>query len=147
MLSGCSVVVGRLLSSVVVTLRGSLNAASSPDVAAVLHDLINGHGNLALVLDLRGLRELDHCGVEVLSAAASDIERRGGGLRLSRAVDEIQNALVAVGVTPLVARPGERHGDEQHPAPVRRAPGHRTDAHPADRGWHRGAQGDTDDLL
>jgi hypothetical protein len=108
----------------------------------VLDDLINGQGNLALVLDLHGLRQVDACGVEVLSAAAADIERRGGGLRLSGAVDEIQDALVAVGLTPLVAGPGERHGDGHDRAPVRPStPGRRSPRRTRQVSQHRGRHG------
>src|SRR5437763_877240 len=71
--AGLSIVIGRFLGTVVVTLRGTLDTLAATRLAATLQDLIEGQGNLAIALDLRGLRQVAPSGLRVLSAAASGL--------------------------------------------------------------------------
>lgn len=100
-----SLTVGRSLGAVVVTLDGDLDRAGSPYLAAVLDDLIDGQGNLAVVLDLRGVGRIDRSAVEVVAVAGQKIDRRGGELVLAGASRDVRDALAATGLTPLSLHP------------------------------------------
>ena len=97
-----SIVIGRFQGTVVVTLHGALDASLSAGLGSVLQDLIDGQGNLAIVVDLRDVDRADCSGVHVLGAAADRIEARGGQLRLSGPVSGVFDALALSGLTRLV---------------------------------------------
>lgn len=96
-----SVVVGRFLGTVVVTLHGHLDVAASVRMAGVLHDLIEGQGNLAVVVDLRDLHGIAGSGVDVLAAAAGTIAKRGGELRLGGPTGIVFDALRLAGLVSI----------------------------------------------
>jgi anti-anti-sigma factor len=109
--AGLSIVIGRFLGTVVVTLRGTLDTLAATRLAATLQDLIEGQGNLAIALDLRGLRQVAPSGLRVLSAAASGLERRGGCLSLSEPPEAVRRCLDEAGLTSLVRRPHTNEAD------------------------------------
>lgn len=109
-----SMAIGRFAATVVVTLHGTLDAGASMDLARVLHDLIDDQGNLALVIDLRDLDEIDPSGVEVLATAAAAEEVRGGALRLSGPSEVVLDALAVTGLLRLVTIPAGRHRLSTH---------------------------------
>lgn len=109
--AGFAIVIGRCLGTVVVTLRGTLDMPGAMRLAETLKDLIEGQGNLSIALDLRRLRQVAPSGLQVLSAAASGIERRGGCLSLSEPPDAIRRCLDGAGLTRLVACPRTNDAD------------------------------------
>jgi anti-sigma B factor antagonist len=70
--------VGRAEGRVVVRLRGDLDVHSAPRLRRTLADLIEGQGNLVVVVDLAGLDFLDAVGLGVLVRAGRDLQSRGG---------------------------------------------------------------------
>lgn len=114
--AGFSIVVGRFLGTVVVTLAGTLDTLAATRLAATLKDLIDGQGNLAIALDLRGVCQVAPSGLQVLSAAAAGIERRGGRLWLSEPADAIRRCFDGAGLTRLVGDPRTDDADLSHDA-------------------------------
>lgn len=98
-------VVGRCRGTVVVTVRGELDAMNSERLLELVIDLVDGQGNLDVVLDLGGLRRVDPCGVDVLRDAIGRGERRGGRLRLGRPADAVLEVLLAADLAPFVIPP------------------------------------------
>lgn len=95
-------VVSRTLGTVVLALNGEIDGSGTPHLAAVLRDLIDGQGNLALVVDLGGARTLDHAAAEVLRTAARSLKRRGGCLALARPSVALAETLIAAELDDLV---------------------------------------------
>jgi anti-anti-sigma factor len=106
-----SIVVGRFLGTVVVTLAGTLDALAATRLGATLQDLIDGQGNLAIAIDLRGVCQVAPSGLQVLSDAAYGIERRGGRLSLSDPPDAIRCCLDSAGLSRLVGSPRTKEAD------------------------------------
>lgn len=116
-----SLIVTRALGTVVVTVHGELGLSASAPLGIVLADLIDGQGNLAVVVELPGLERVGPAGLEVLSAAAVALERRGGQLRLRRPSPEVSDALMLAGLARLIAVPGEPEGSGRPSTLLRRA--------------------------
>ena len=136
---------GRFLGTVVVTLHGNVDLIKAAALADVLHDLIDGQGNLAVVVDLRDVPWVDGAGVGVLASAASRIETRGGELRLGGPGGAVAEALGLSGLGRLVSTPFEQ-AHRPWPRVGSKAEASRRaaiDAHPAGRGLHRHEQGET----
>lgn len=112
----CRLSVGRALGTVVVTLHGAFDRSASPYLATVLDDLIDGQGNLAVVLDLRDVGRIDCSGVEAVAVAVRRIARRGGELALAGAVPAVRHVLVANGLTRLIVGPEERQAERRSPS-------------------------------
>lgn len=96
-----SLVVGRALGTVVVTVDGVLNVDSSELLARVLGDLIEGQGNLAVAVDL-GKAIVDPEAVTVFAEAAQRASRRGAKFILEKPPIEAHAALQARGYADLV---------------------------------------------
>lgn len=96
-----SLVVGRALGTVVVTVDGALNLESSELLARVLSDLIEGQGNLAVAVDL-GKAIVDPEAVTVFAEAAERASERGAKFILERPPIETHEALEARGLGDLV---------------------------------------------
>lgn len=103
----CRLSVGRALGTVVITLHGAFDRTASPYLANVLDDLIDGQGNLAVILDLRDVGRIDCSGIEAVAFADRAIARHGGELALVGAVPAVREVLVASGLTKLVVDPEE----------------------------------------
>jgi anti-anti-sigma factor len=93
-----AIAIRRCLGTVVVTLVGPLDALAVTGLAATLDDLIDGQGNLMVAVDLSGVRRISPSGLQVLSAAASHLERRGGHLSLCEAPDGALHTLQLAGL-------------------------------------------------
>lgn len=118
---GLTIVIGRFLGTVVVTLRGTLGTLAATRLASTLADLIDGQGNLAVALDLRGLEYVAPSGLQVLAAAATRQEWRGGSFLLSEPNHDVVAALDGAHLSRFVGDP--RQDDRtmagaraQHPA-------------------------------
>lgn len=116
--TGGAIVVGRALGTVIVTVHGRIDLIPAAALTAVLDDLIDGQGNLAIVVDLRDVPWIDGAGVHVLASAAERIEVRGGELRLGGPSGVLADALSFAGLGRLVSVPFEQ---AQRPWPRARA--------------------------
>ena len=96
-----SLVVGRALGTVVVTVDGALNLEGSELLARVLTDLIEGQGNLAVAVDL-GKAVVDPEAVTVFAEAAKRASKRGTKFILEKPPIETHEALQAGGYGDLV---------------------------------------------
>jgi len=98
-------VIGRFLNTVVVSAHGALNLSASEDLAGVLRDLIDGQGNLAVVVNLADVCGIDQSGADVLAAAANRIATRGGQLQLAGPTGTVVDSLVLAGLAGLITIP------------------------------------------
>lgn len=72
----------RLGSRVVVMLHGELDLATAPHLRETLADLIDGQGNLSMIIDLANLAFIDCSGLAVLVGALRRMRDRGGEIAL-----------------------------------------------------------------
>ncbi|MCA1844278.1 MAG: STAS domain-containing protein [Actinobacteria bacterium] len=98
-----SVVIGRALGTVVVTVHGGLDAETSPRLRRVLADLIDAQGNLDVVVDLADTTQVSPSGLSALLEAARSAHRRGGQLRLSRRSHPACQGLLMMGTDSLIS--------------------------------------------
>jgi anti-anti-sigma factor len=104
-----SFVIGRQLGTVEVTVIGDLDAVGSELLAGALRDLVDGQGNLDVIVDVAGRHCIDDTALEAIAAIAQTSAQRGGRLRLRSATDTdaVIAALAAAGLDDLVmARQG-----------------------------------------
>lgn len=78
-----SVLTRRDAHDVVVSIEGELDAATAPPLRAILSDLIDGQGNLSVVLDVSAMTFVDSIGLGVFAGAAKRLRAKGGQLVLS----------------------------------------------------------------
>ena len=77
--------ISRSSSTVIVTLHGALDAHAAPRLRPLLLDLIDGQGNLDLVIDLRDVAVIDPAGIGVLIGASERMHHHGGRIEFSGA--------------------------------------------------------------
>lgn len=77
-----SATVSRIGGRVLVEVGGELDVYSSPHLRSTLLDLIDGQGNLALVIDLADLQFIDSTGLGVLLTALRRSRAHGGDVVL-----------------------------------------------------------------
>lgn len=134
---GGSLAIGRFMGTVVVTLHGDLHRSASVRLAGVLRDLIDGQGNLAVVVDLADVGGIDRSGLDVLASAAGRMDKRGGALRVGGPTGAVFDALTLAGLAGLIRSPLETaHGarsSTRRPYASRRMSIH---AHPAGSDRH-----------
>lgn len=109
--------IARALGAVVVTVHGELDASTSVVLGRRLEDLIEGQGNLFVVVDLRGVVVSDAAGLDVLVKARRCMEERGGQFVLASPSTETEVALRAAGLAEAIEAHSERRF---HPSVVRR---------------------------
>jgi anti-anti-sigma factor len=102
------VAVSRTLGAVVVTVEGALDPLTSPTLGRVLADLIDGQGNLFVVVDIRRLVVTDASGLCVLTRARRAVEARGGRFLLARSSPRTARVLRAAGLGDVIERHPER---------------------------------------
>jgi anti-anti-sigma factor len=95
-------VIGRYLGTVVVTIHGDLDLAMAAYLAPVLTDLIDGQGNLSIIVDLHHATTTDAKHLLVFRDAAERVRRRGGAMTLSEPPPVLQEALRQWGLDYLV---------------------------------------------
>lgn len=103
------VVIGRALGAVVVTVHGRLDADAAQVLDRYFHDLIDGQGNLLVVVDLADAA-IAAGGIDVLVKARRSLRARGGRLLLGRPSRETANALHAAGLGDAI----ELHPERRH---------------------------------
>ena len=101
-----SISVARSAGAVVVTVRGELDAERSKHLGGILADLIDGQGNMSIVVDLHEASAGDPDCLWMLTEAAERALRRGATMRLDAAA-EITSALQLRGLDVFVGRPGD----------------------------------------
>ena len=102
--------VGRTLGAVVVTVQGELTLGTASALGDNLADLIDGQGNMFVVVDLRSAMVADARGLEVLVSARRSLEDRGGRFLLSAPRPEALPALAAAGLVDVIeVHPQRRH--------------------------------------
>ena len=94
--------ISRAMGVVVVTAHGRLGASEADVLQAVLVDLIEGQGNLKVVVDLRDVSGLGPSSLEVLVAATDAAVRLGGELTFADPSDAGSTALEAVGLSDAI---------------------------------------------
>jgi len=83
---------------VVVTAHGHLGASEADVLQAVLADLIEGQGNLKVVLDVHDVSGIDGSSVQALVAAVEAATQMGGELTFADPNETSIKALEAVGL-------------------------------------------------
>jgi len=78
-----NIVVGRYLGTVVVTVHGELDLTRAGHLGTILADLIDGQGNLSIVVDLQDATATDADSLWVFTEAAERARRRGATIRLN----------------------------------------------------------------
>jgi anti-anti-sigma factor len=100
--AGFRIVIGRALGTVVVTVHGDLDPPAAEQLGTVLADLIDGQGNMAVVVDLHDARAADARCLSVFTGAAERATRRRGSLTLSEPPEILYEALILAGLGALV---------------------------------------------
>jgi anti-anti-sigma factor len=90
--------IARALGRVVLTVHGPLDDGAAPRLRGVLVDLIDGQGNLDVVVDMMFARSLDGGSIDVLVDASRRMSRRGGTLVISCTRQEIRSRLAGSGL-------------------------------------------------
>lgn len=78
-----SLVFGRALGKVVVSVHGPVDARTAPELRDRLRDLIEGQGNRHVVLELRDMTLLDAAGLSVFVDAHKRMQRIAGEIVFS----------------------------------------------------------------
>lgn len=111
-----AIVVGRHEGTVVVTVHGVLDLVKAGQLGTILVDLIDGQGNLSIVVDLNHATAGDADSLLVFTDAAERAQRRGGSMRLNGPPPVVQNALelrgldAFLGLAPRAGLPHEQRG-------------------------------------
>lgn len=101
----------RSLGRVIVHVHGSLDGDTAHELRERLIDMIDGQGNLQVVVDVRATTFIDSAGFRVLVDALNRIRRRGGELVVSGPTRTVTRAFEVAGLdevfvmTPAWAHP------------------------------------------
>ena len=104
----------RALGRVIIHIHGALDGESAHELRDRLVDVIDGQGNLRLVVDLRATTFIDATGFAVLVDALKRMQKNGGEFVLSAPASDVAAAFRAAGldnvfdITPAWAHPA--HG-------------------------------------
>jgi anti-anti-sigma regulatory factor len=112
--SRSGIVIGRYQATVVVTVHGDIDHPRAAHLGHVLADLIDGQGNLSLLVDLHDAGA-DASHVSVFADADERARLRGGSIVLSKPPAPLQEALRRQGLGHLVEPPFS-YGAECAPA-------------------------------
>ena len=97
-----SIVVSRNRGTVVVTVHGELDLPRAGDLGAMLADLIDGQGNLSVVVDLHDATASDADCLWVFTDAAERARRHGGMIKVSDPPAPLYSALQLRGLDNFV---------------------------------------------
>lgn len=90
---------------VVVAVSGDLDAWSADRLRAHLDDLINGQGNLSVVVDGREMSFIDSFGLSVLIDAGEQLRSKGGELRVEQPSRSAARVLAMTGFGEMLGLP------------------------------------------
>lgn len=96
--------IARMSGTVVVTAHGELDAAGCAQLRRILEDLIDGQGNLSIVVDLDDTWASGVDSLPVFEWALERSARRGGRLVFSRPPENLCDALLLRGMGGLASR-------------------------------------------
>ena len=111
-----SLVFGRALGKVVVSIHGPVDARTAPELRDRLRDLIEGQGNRNVVLDLGGTTCVDPAGLAVFVDAHKRMQRTAGELVFSAPSPDVIRAFRSADldkvftVTPAWSHPAYGYG-------------------------------------
>ena len=97
-----SIVIGRQLGTVVVTVHGELDMTRAGHLGNILADLIDGQGNLSVVVDLHDATTNEPDTLLVFTEAAERARRRGGTVLLNEPHPTLGKALQLRGLDHFV---------------------------------------------
>ena len=100
--SRSAIVIGRYQETVVVTVHGELDHPRAAHLGHVLADLIDGQGNLSLLVDLHDATAADARQMSVFADADERARRHGGSITLSKPPAALHEALRQQGLGHLV---------------------------------------------
>lgn len=100
-------VIWRAEDAVVVALRTDLDRHACEILGPVLTDLIEGQGNLVVLLDMRATRMVESEALGILRLASEQAGRRGGTFGVARPSADARWALDKAGLGELI-EPGTR---------------------------------------
>lgn len=106
-----ALVFGRALGKVIVSIQGSVDARTAPELRHRLADLIDGQGNRHVVLELSATDRVDPAGLSVFVDAHKRMQKTAGELVFSSPPPSVASAFRAAGldkiftVTPAWAHP------------------------------------------
>jgi len=109
-LGGAAIVVGRYQGTVVVTVHGVLDIEKAGQLGGILVDLIDGQGNMSIVVDLHHARAGDADSLWVFADAAERAQRRGASMSLNAPPPIVQNVLQLRGLDDFVGIVVEHSG-------------------------------------
>lgn len=109
--------IGRHQGTVVVTVHGELGPAAAAQLRPVLADLIDGQGNLSLIVDLHDatVSATESDDMSVLADAARRAHRRGGAVTLMGPPPLLHAALRRRGLDHVVGAPLDHSGSGRDP--------------------------------
>lgn len=93
--------ISRAFGTVIVTVHGMLDRTTSRELDGVLTDLIEGQGNLDVVVDLWDMEAIEGETLAVLDAAVACARSLGGHLTLTRPTPAVRELLETMGLTAL----------------------------------------------
>jgi anti-anti-sigma regulatory factor len=96
-----NIAIARSAGTVVVTVRGELDAEWSNHLGGILADLIDGQGNMSILVDLHEASATDPDCLWMLTEAAERAHRRGGTVRLDAGA-EVTSALELRGLDTFI---------------------------------------------
>lgn len=97
-----SLAFSRAFGKVIVHVHGPLDSRSAPALRERLVDLVDDQGNRQVILDLRGMTEIDVAGLFVLGDAVMRMRECGGELVLSGPRAEVGDQLRLAGLAEAV---------------------------------------------
>ena len=86
-------------ADVVVEVSGELDILSAPQLHEGLAALIDGQGNLSIVIELSGLEFMDAAGLRELVHAQHRIRSHGGEIRVARPRPNVQRVFEITGLS------------------------------------------------
>jgi anti-anti-sigma factor len=114
-----AIVIGRYQQTVVVTVHGELDSARAVQLGDILADLIDGQGNLSLLVDLHDATAADAEPLSVFTDADERARRRGGAVTLSKPPAPLHQALRELGLGHLVGALDPGRGADPAPQAAR----------------------------
>jgi anti-sigma B factor antagonist len=103
------VAISRDQGTVVVSVHGDLDVPGARHLGSVLDDIIDGQGNMAVVVDLDDASATDPSGLSVFAAAAKRASTTATSLRVGNPPAPLYQLLVLTGLGRLIRT--TRHGD------------------------------------
>ncbi len=97
-----SIVIGRRAGTVVVTVHGEVDMLRAGHLGHILADLIDGQGNLSLVVDLHDATASDPDSLSVFVEAVERARQRGGTVTLAEPAGRLREALQLRGLDNFV---------------------------------------------